>query len=99
MKRQGKKSLAWNRARLQLKREFFNKQIISCEICGSTYGLSFAHRVKRRFITDDVEMFKVALICVKDHEAIERLPHDEMFYRINEIIENRDSKAAALAFQ
>lgn len=90
MKRIGKKGAEWNRVRARLKKQFFNNNITFCEICGSSFGLSLAHRVKRRFITDDEEMFKVALICIKDHDAIERLPPNEMFHIVNEIIEKRE---------
>lgn len=86
----GKKTNRWNYVRQQLKTEFTRKGIYFCEICGTTEALSMAHRLKRRFITDDQELRTVAILCLRDHEIIEKLPHQEMFDRITEIIQNRE---------
>jgi hypothetical protein len=38
----------WAKVRKKLKKEFEERGIISCEMCSSTFNLSFAHRDKRR---------------------------------------------------
>ena len=87
--KQGRKTKQWNNTRRQLKKEFEQKGITFCEVCGSNFGLSFAHRQKRRFITEDTELKTVALLCIPCHQSIEQLPHSEMFKQITEIIEQR----------
>lgn len=76
----------------ELKRIFEQMNITFCEICGTRDFLSFAHSRKRRFITDDAGMKEVALLCIADHEILERLPHELMFERITEIINKREEK-------
>lgn len=59
----------WTKIRAGLKRDFERAGVTYCQMCGShsggTLGLSFAHRVKRRFIASDDEAEKrtVALLC------------------------------------
>lgn len=86
----GKKSAIWDRVRASLKLQFSEWGIQSCEVCGGTFALSFAHRLKRRLITDDAEMRMVALLCHKHHEELEFSGHDNMFQKITDIIEKRD---------
>jgi hypothetical protein len=88
MKR-GKKSQAWDRARAKLKVLFERADVTTCEICGGTFGLSFAHRLKRRFITTPEELLTVALLCQTHHNELEVLPHSEMYERITAIINSR----------
>lgn len=88
MKR-GKKSLAWDRLRAKLKQKFFDLGIVRCEKCGSGFNLSFAHRLKRRFITDEAELATVALLCVPCHTQIEHSGHERMYEAITQIINNR----------
>lgn len=88
MKR-GKKSLAWDRTRAKLKRQFFEMNIVRCEKCGSGFNLSFAHRLKRRFITDEAELMTVALLCVPCHTGIEHSGHERMYKAITALINNR----------
>ncbi|NCU42431.1 MAG: hypothetical protein EOM19_06990 [Candidatus Moranbacteria bacterium] len=38
----------WDNIRKSLKKEFEEKGITRCEICGSDWNLSFAHKEKRR---------------------------------------------------
>lgn len=90
----GKKIKAWNKARREIKHEFENLNITTCEVCGTDNNLSFAHRVKRRFITDEKELKTVALLCIFHHEQIENAGHEIMFNRINEIIEKREFQFA-----
>ena len=71
LKKLGKKGKAWVRDRAKLKIEFQEKGITSCEICGSTYILSFHHRRKRRF--NDPHIFsKVILTCARCHGILEK---------------------------
>jgi preprotein translocase subunit SecA len=89
MRQQGKKGQAWAKARAKLKIQFERMGITACEICSSTFALSFAHRLKRRFITTEDELMTVALLCQKHHEEIEHSGHENMFDRITKIIEQR----------
>lgn len=63
------------KANRKLKKLFENKNIIRCEVCGSTYMLSFAHRHKRlwyRSCPDLLSSFnQVLLLCIPCHEKIE----------------------------
>lgn len=87
MLKRGKKSKAWDNARRKLKRIFENSDRTFCESCGSTFGLTFAHRLKRRFITTDAELLYVACLCLDCHNAVETLPHEQMYDRITAIRE------------
>lgn len=94
MKR-GKKSAKWDRIRAEIKIEFERRGIVFCEMCGRTSSLSFAHRYKRRFITDEDELRMVALLCMDDadqkgcHNKLEHAGHEVMFDKITEIIATR----------
>lgn len=79
----------WSKVRARLKKTFENLGITFCEICGSTFNLSFAHSKKRRFITSEAELTEVCLICIPCHQEIETLPHVEMHRKVIEIIERR----------
>ena len=85
----------WNRVRAKLKKRFYAMGITFCEMCGRTDFLSFAHRLKRRFITTDEELEMVALLCMDNpqgkgcHNKLEHSSHEEMFERITEIIRTR----------
>jgi hypothetical protein len=97
----------WNRVRAKIKKDFEQRQIMSCERCGNPNFLSFAHRLKRRYITTEEELSMVALLCMTGgnkpkkfedgrtltgcHEILEYGPKDEMFDTITEIIEKRTS--------
>ena len=90
------KAAVWTRIRKILKYEFEQAGITSCELCGSTFALSFAHRVKRRFITTEDEMRVCALLCQECHNWTEYGTKDEpgtherMKRIIDEIIERRE---------
>ena len=48
-----------------------------CESCGSREWLTFAHRQKRRHYSSIVELVEpseVILLCLKEHEKIEKDP-------------------------
>lgn len=95
MRRGGRKVDAWAKVRSELKAEFERNGVTRCEMCGRTSSLSFAHRLKRRFITDDDELRMVALLCMDDadqrgcHNKLEHGGHEAMFEAITEIIEAR----------
>lgn len=80
----------WNYIRGQIKKDFLRMGVTRCEICNAAFPLSFAHRYKRRFITDDQELRMVALLCNADHERIEHSGHDAMYAAITKIIEARN---------
>ena len=95
IKRVGKKTALWEKTRRELKREFEAQGIVRCEVCGIDSGLSFAHSRKRRFISTTAELKEVALLCLVHHAQIERLSHEEMFEKVNEIIANRGEQVWA----
>lgn len=83
MKKRGKKSWAWHNTRDKLKKRFARVGITSCELrvcaeCAGSEMLSFAHSMKRRFITTQQELEEVALACIPCHDTIETLPHEDM---------------------
>ena len=90
----GNKTRAWNRTRAQLKKEFAEKGISRCEQCCNGNWLSFAHRMKRRKITEPEELKTVALLCIPCHHQIEVLPANEMFDEIDLIISGREHRHA-----
>lgn len=87
--RRGKKSAKWDAVRASLKIEFERMGVTRCELCFGTFGLGFAHRMKRRFITDDDELRMVCLLCTSCHEKIEFSGHEAMFEAITAIITSR----------
>jgi hypothetical protein len=90
------KQQTWNNARRKLKEQFTRMGIQRCEICQGTFALSFAHRLKRRFITTEEELMAVALLCQKHHEEIEFSGHENMYQAITKIIEQREGQAVSL---
>ncbi len=94
-KGRGKKVAEWDKVRAQLKTDFESRGITSCEICGRTSYLSFAHRLKRRKITDSTELRVVALLCMDSpdgtgcHNRLEFGPPDVMYEVITSIWLNR----------
>lgn len=84
------KTQQWANARRQLKVQFENLGLTRCERCNGNFALSFAHRVKRRFITTAEELMTVALLCQKCHEQIEFSGHENMRIAIDAIIEKRN---------
>jgi hypothetical protein len=65
----------WAEIRKRLKIEFESRGIIRCELCGSTFGLSFAHKEKRSFYygTDKLGDFNsVLLLCIPCHQKLEQ---------------------------
>jgi hypothetical protein len=81
----------WSYTRKKLKPRFERMGITRCEMCGIGNYLSFAHRLKRRFILTKEELETVALLCTPCHTKIEHSGHDEMYQAVTKIIENRGS--------
>lgn len=66
-----KEALAINKA------QFESKGITRCESCGTTYGLSIAHRRKRRHYRSVKELTdwnEIILLCLREHQIIEKDP-------------------------
>ncbi len=85
----GKKTKGWEKTRKKLKERFLGMGVTRCERCGSGFNLSFAHRVKRRFITTPEELETVALLCCICHDAVEGLSHEGMREEIQRVIDAR----------
>jgi hypothetical protein len=91
----GKKSKQWDRTRAKLKKQFEAMNVVTCEMCGRSNFLSFAHRLKRRHILTDEELEMVALLCMDGphgkgcHTKLEHGPQEEMYDKITELIERR----------
>lgn len=70
----GKKVLEWQEIREQLKKEFAEKNITSCELkfegCTGNWALGFCHSKKRRFIEGN-EIYEVILACSSCHLIVE----------------------------
>jgi 5-methylcytosine-specific restriction endonuclease McrA len=71
----------WDKIRKKLKKEFEDRGITYCELCGSTFNLSFAHRKKRRFYYSRIpgeeerllgDWNEVLLLCIPCHQKIEK---------------------------
>lgn len=89
MKRVGKCTIAWTKARAKLKAAFATAGITRCEVCGSSFALSFAHSMSRRFITCDREMMEVALLCASHHAQCDDHGHACMMKFVKDIIADR----------
>jgi hypothetical protein len=79
----------WNKVRAELKKEFERLGVTYCEMCGGSFALSFAHSLKRRFITTDEQLREVALLCQACHTQVEHSGHENMRDAITRIILNR----------
>src|SRR5215207_2360480 len=81
----------WTRIRKKVKTQFEKRGITRCQMCGRADYLSFAHRLKRRFITTDEELAIVALLCMDNPEArgchnkLEHGPKQVMFETITKL--------------
>ena len=85
----GKRTNKWNSVRAELKGKFESMGVTRCELCYGTFGLSFAHSKKRRFIQTEEDWREVALLCQPCHEKIEFSGHEEMYNAITKIIGGR----------
>lgn len=89
MKRVGKRTIAWTKARAKLKVAFAAAGITRCEVCGSSFALGFAHSLPRRFVTCDLDMFEVALLCSEHHAQCDDHGHAHQLLTVKNIIANR----------
>lgn len=91
-----KKTKAWEKGRSDLKAIFRDNGVTSCEgnfvkNCRKTNFLTFAHKDKRRNLTDEeiIDKDSVALLCQPCHEYIERMPHLKMRAIVEKIVKER----------
>lgn len=88
----GSRTTEWDLARRELKKIFEAHEITSCELrlpdCWKKTGLTFAHFAKRRDLSPE-DLKSVALLCIKCHEHIERLPAKQMEKVVKDIIKKR----------
>ncbi len=91
LKRAGEKTNTWEIIRKALVARFAAVGITRCELqwhnCFESNFLSFAHRKKRRYITDQTELETVALLCQSCHQLVEY--RKDMFEIIDNIITKR----------
>lgn len=89
----GPKTLTWNKYRAELKKEFEEKGIVTCELklrgCQNNYMLSWSHGDKRRFLTDDELRNFVTLACQNCHSTVESWPRTQLRAITNRIISRR----------
>jgi hypothetical protein len=79
----------WRREWPSLKAELERAGITRCERCGSDQMLTPAHSLKRRHITDRVQMREIALLCVPCHDHYELQGEAKMYPAIRAIIARR----------
>lgn len=93
MRRAGRRTRDWEKHRRALKREFDAAGNTTCELglpgCMRDDGLGFAHALKRRHITNDADMRRVALLCNFCHSVIELQGEAKMCRVIDSIIARR----------
>jgi len=94
IKKLGKKGLAWEKCRRELKVRFQRAGITRCELgregCWGDFHLGFAHAKKRRNLKPG-ELSVVALMCNFCHDSIEILPETEMEKIVLDIIARRSN--------
>lgn len=94
MRRDGRRTKAWEAARRKLKCQFVSMGIDTCELqfpgCAYDNELGFAHRYKRRFITTEEELHVVILACSRCHDVIELQGHAMMKKIVDSVIAKRD---------
>ena len=78
MRRIGKIGRINIKANKQLKELFYENEITFCEMCGTTWGLTFAHRHKRIWYRSKPELLsdanQVLLLCLECHQKLEADP-------------------------
>jgi hypothetical protein len=94
-------SRVWINARPKLKAKFLRAGITSCEArwvgCWRMRGLTFAHSLKRRHITDSAQMNEVALLCVICHNRTELKGEAKMYVEIRGLIATRADRETEAA--
>jgi hypothetical protein len=88
----GKKTIAWEKKRAELKVLFEGWGVITCELkfvgCLINWALGFAHAKRRRNLKPD-ELGKVILACVHCHEILDCRKEHETEAIVNQVIANR----------
>lgn len=69
----GKKTRAWQKAKKRLIKEYQERGITTCEVCGSDFGLSF-HHLKRRSKGGEHTFENTVLLCAKCHHRADNAP-------------------------
>jgi len=68
--------LWWLMPNKKLKKIYLDKEITRCELCGSTFILSWHHRHKRRFYNLNKEALadfnQTILLCARCHDRLEK---------------------------
>lgn len=89
----GKRTREREKVRRQLKCKFVGMGVTTCELrlpgCMVDDGLGFAHALKRRHITTDEDMRRVALLCNSCHDVLELQGEAKMSRIIDSIISRR----------
>ena len=91
------KSKLWPRAWRKFKPKFERAGIDRCEECGSKYFLTPAHTLKRRHITNELELNEVAILCQPCHEKYELMGEEKMCKAIRAIIAGRPNRLTEAA--
>jgi len=77
-----------SKANEKLKEIYSDKEIVWCEMCGTTFGLTFHHRHKRVWYKRKMKLLaefdQTILICLKCHQRIEynREEHHKVFNKL-----------------
>lgn len=86
------KQQQWDNARAKLKKIYEEKNITQCEArlagCWRDNGLSFAHRLKRRYYTPEtLGLFEeTLLLCVPCHQILDQPKNKEILkYYFNKL--------------
>lgn len=93
MRRAGKKTKAWEKARAELKTEHEAMGVTTCELryegCWVDDALGFAHAEKRRKLTK-ADLKHVILACNPCHDLLEVKPPEEMKRIVDTICQQRE---------
>ena len=87
MSKIGKKGKLTQAANKLLNNKFTKMGVTSCEICGSTFGLTWAHRKNRRYyntleeLADIKEVMLVCLACHQRYLEYDKRTREEWFLK------------------
>lgn len=96
IKKVGKKSKEWSKARKELLEDLEILGIEkTCEVvydgCLGSMFLTLAHSLRRRKIETEDELKQVIYACSQCHEKLDALPQEETERIVKEIIRNRNN--------
>ena len=84
------KHRAWDR---ELKRHLFETLGIEwCESCGTSYGLTVMHSMKRRFIQTKEDYFQAAVVCLREHQSYDEGVGENVHERMKEFVDGLVAK-------